>query len=240
VVTTSPASGSFFHVGTTAVAVTGTHADNTTAGTSGFNVTVVDNENPTISAPANVVVSAPAGSCEVSVDPGTPTTGDNCAVASVAGVRSDARPLTDPYPVGVTTINWTATDASGNTASAAQTVTVNDVTAPVMSNVTATPNSLWPPNHKLVNVSLGYTSSDSCPGSSCFVTVTSNEPTNGTGDGDTAPDWTVLSPTLIQLRAERAGGGTGRVYTVTVTCTDASGNSTSKSTTVVVPHSQKK
>lgn len=239
VVTTSHASGSLFPVGTTAVAVTGTLSDNTTAATTGFGVTVVDNENPTVTPPANVVATAPPDACEASVSTGTPSSGDNCSVASVAGVRSDNRPLGDPYPVGTTSINWTVTDASGNTASATQTVTVNDATPPTLSAVTATPNVLWPPSHQMANVALGYTSADACPGSSCVVSVTSNEPADGLGDGDTAPDWAVSSPTLVRLRAERAGGGSGRVYTITVTCTDAYGNSTSRSTTVSVPHSQK-
>lgn len=239
VVTTSHASGSFFPAGTTAVAVTGTRADNTTAASSGFDVTVVDDQSPTVTAPANVVVTAPADACEASVATGTPSAGDNCSVASVAGVRSDGKPLTAPYPVGTTTINWTVTDASGNTAGAAQTITVNDATPPTLGAVTASPNVLWPPDHRMANVALSYASADGCPGSSCVVAVTSNEPVNGLGDGDTAPDWEVLSPTLVRLRAERAGGGSGRVYTVTVTCTDAHGNSTSKSTTVRVPHSQK-
>jgi subtilisin-like proprotein convertase family protein len=322
VVTTSPASGSFFPVGTTPVAVTGTRADNSTTTTS-FNVTVVDTEDPTVTAPANltvntgpgstscgvvipdsdlgaatahdncafgvartgvpagnlfpvgttsvtykvtdasgrtasatqtvtvfddtpptitapsnIVASAPANSCEATVNPGTPSAGDNCAF-TVAGVRSDSQPLGAPYPVGTTTINWTVTDASGNTASAAQTIKINDVTPPTLGTVTASPNSLWPPNHQMVDVALAYTSGDGCP-ATCVVSVTSNEPVNGTGDGDTAPDWVVVSPTLVQLRSERAGGGSGRVYTINVTCTDASGNSTSKSTTVSAPHSQKK
>jgi hypothetical protein len=238
IVTASPASGSFFGVGTTPVTWTGRRADNTTTGTASFNVTVIDNESPTINAPADAEANAPAGSCSASVNPGTPTVGDNCS-ATFAGVRSDNRPLSDPYPVGTTTINWTATDGAGNTASDTQTVTVKDVTAPTLSGVTATPNTLWPANHSMADIALSYTSSDSCPGSSCVVTVTSNEPVNGLGDGDTAPDWMVVSPTLVKLRSERAGGGSGRVYTITVTCTDAAGNSTSRSTTVGVPHSRK-
>jgi subtilisin-like proprotein convertase family protein len=229
--------GNLFPVGTTTVNYTVTDASGRTA-SSAQTVTVADNTPPTATPPANIVASAPANSCSAVVNPGTASGSDNCAF-SVAGVRSDAQPLNAPYPVGTTTINWTVTDASGNAASAAQTVKVNDVTPPTLGAVTATPNSLWPPNHEMVNVALGYTSGDSCPGS-CAVSVTSNEPVNGTGDGDTAPDWAVLSPTLVQLRSERAGGGSGRVYTITVTCTDANGNSTSKATTVSVPHSQTK
>ena len=56
--------------------------------------------------------------------------------------------------------------------------------------------------------------------------------------GDKAPDWIILDDHNLQLRTERLGGGPGRTYTVTVTCTDAAGGRTSKSTTVFVPHDQ--
>jgi hypothetical protein len=66
--------------------------------------------------------------------------------------------------------------------------------------------------------------------------VTSSEPLNGSGDGNTEADWEVIDANHVRLRAERAGNGTDRTYTITVTCVDAAGNSTSASTTVVVPH----
>jgi hypothetical protein len=56
---------------------------------------------------------------------------DNCGDVKVSSVRSDGAAIDSPYPVGLTTITWTATDAAGNTASATQTVTVLDVEPPV-------------------------------------------------------------------------------------------------------------
>jgi hypothetical protein len=103
-----------------------------------------------------------------------------------------------------------------------------------IGTVSASPNVLWPPNHKMVKVTVSYL--PSCP-STCFLTVGSSEPENGTGDGDTAPDWQVLDPTHVLLRAERAGPGPGRTYTITIHC---QGNNTPASTTVqvTVPHNQ--
>lgn len=69
----------------------------------------------------------------------------------------------------------------------------------------------------------------------CRLTVSSNEPQNGSGDGDTAPDWKVVSAARVELRPERAGHGSGRVYTVTVSCFDSAGNSTTRQTAVQVP-----
>ena len=65
------------------------------------------------------------------------------------------------------------------------------------------------------------------------------EPVNGTGDGDMAPDWVIVDAKHVRLRAERAGGGTGRVYTIQITCTDSANNSSSKSVAVTVPHDKK-
>jgi hypothetical protein len=68
-----------------------------------------------------------------------------------------------------------------------------------------------------------------------IISVASNEPVEGLGDGDTAPDWLVTGNLTLNLRAERSGKGAGRVYTMTVECADASGNRSTKAVTVTVP-----
>ena len=57
---------------------------------------------------------------------------------------------------------------------------------------------------------------------------------NGQGDGDTAADWQITGPNTATVRAERSGSGSGRVYTLTVRCTDPSGNASTGTTTVAV------
>jgi hypothetical protein len=80
---------------------------------------------------------------------------------------------------------------------------------------------------------------DNCdPSPVCALSVSSNEPVNGTGDGDTGPDWVVVNAHQVQLRAERAGGGSGRIYRITVSCTDNAGGTGTASTTVTVPLAQ--
>ena len=228
------APGSFFPVGTTTVTCTGS-----LGGECAFDVTVNDGTDPTITPPANINAGTDADACHATLNPGTATASDACGV-NVQGVRDDAQPLNAPYPLGTTTITWTATDPSGNTVSAQQTVTVVDDDPPDVSDLSASPSVLWPPNHTLRDVVLSYAATDNCGPVNCSVTsVTSNEPADGTGDGDTSPDFELIGPTLVRLRAERSGGGSGRVYTVTVTCTDGA-NSTSKTVNVSVPKSQKK
>ena len=70
--------------------------------------------------------------------------------------------------------------------------------------------------------------------------VASSEPVNGLDDGDTAPDWQIVDEHHVLLRAERSGTGTGRIYTIRVTCTDSAGNATVRTVNVTVPLSQKK
>ena len=104
-------------------------------------VTVTDNEIPTITCPANITHTADAGLCSYTVAVGVPTTGDNCGVSGTVGTRSDALLLTDPYPVGVTTIHWVVTDIHGNINSCDQTVTVTDDEIPAIAcpaNITHT------------------------------------------------------------------------------------------------------
>jgi len=111
--------------------------------------------------------------------------------------------------------------------------------APVISDASATPEVLWPPNHKMVDVTIDYTVVDPCP-NTCVLTVSSNEPINGTGDGNTSPDWQVIDAHHVLLRAERAGNGSGRIYTIDITCTnDTNKLSSTKTLTVEVPHDQR-
>jgi len=107
---------------------------------------------------------------------------------------------------------------------------------PTIVNVDATPRSLWPPNHKMIAATIDYTVIDNCGPLTLRLDVSSNEPVDGTGDGHTSSDWTVVDAHHVQLRAERAGNLSGRVYTVRITATDSANQSGSAWTTVKVPH----
>ena len=198
-------------------------------------VDVVDQTPPAITAPVGVTVASDAGSCGTFVSDavlGTATASDNCSVTTA---RSGV-PAGNFFPVGTTTVTYTATDGAGNATSAQQTVTVIDDTPPVISGASADKPALWPPNHQLVDVTVSYAATDNCGEVNSALSVSSNESANSVGDGNTATDWEIVDAHHVRLRAERAGRGSGRIYTIAITATDSHGNSSSQILTVGVPH----
>jgi hypothetical protein len=111
-----------------------------------------------------------------------------------------------------------------------------DVTPPVIT-ATATPSTLWPPNHQQMPVNVSVTVTDDAGDAIAptLVSAVSSEPDNGLGDGDTPGDVVMVDSFNFLLRAERAGGGEGRIYTITYSATDSCGNTATTSTTVSVP-----
>jgi|GEM_PF-903916 len=187
----------------------------------------------TLTCPPNISKSNDPGVCGAAATFAAATETGNCG-----GVITSDHNSGDVFPVGTTAVTFTDTRLDGTTATCSFDITVNDTEFPVVSNPTTNPNTLWPPDHRMVDIAVNYTATDNCP-LNCVLTVASNEPINGLGDGDTAPDWNVVNAHLVQLRSERSGKGKGRTYTITTTCTDASNNVTTKTSTVFVPPNQK-
>jgi hypothetical protein len=144
------------------------------------------------------------------------------------------------FPLGSSPFSCLVTDNAGNGNTCSSVVKVQDTTPPVISSVSVSPSVLWPPNHKFVPVTLSVVAHDTCdPNPTCsLVGITSSEPANGGGSGNTAPDFAITGALSAILRAERDGTGSGRTYTLTVQCTDHSNNSSNSNTTVFVPHNQ--
>ncbi|WP_347839516.1 HYR domain-containing protein [uncultured Draconibacterium sp.] len=97
-------------------------------------ITVTDTTPPVVVCAADVVDVADLDDCQATgVNIGTTTATDNCLLASLVGTRSDGLLITDPFPVGLTTIIWTATDACGNTDTCMQNVTIVDDQLPTIA-----------------------------------------------------------------------------------------------------------
>lgn len=95
---------------------------------------------------------------------------------------------------------------------------------PVINSLTPSVDCLWPPNHKMVTVGIDADITGD-PGSLTWQVyfAMSNELDNGLGDGDTEGDIGLLGGQTIDLRAERAGPDSGRIYTVGVMAQDIGG-----------------
>jgi predicted extracellular nuclease len=164
----SPASDSFFPVGTTTV----TCAESIDGGPScSFSVTVNDTQPPGITCPANVVKSTDPNQCSAVVAYQAPTVSDNCRGAAAPKDKGATVPPLTPvctpasgstFTKGVTTVTCTVSDVAGNQSSCSFTVTVNDTQPPA---ITCPANITKPtdPNQCSAVVSFAPTVSDNCP-----------------------------------------------------------------------------
>jgi hypothetical protein len=182
---------------------------------------------PTLTSLTDVIAQ-----CEA-VLPSAPTAIDGCGTL-ITGTTTN----TGPFGQGDFTIVWTFTDAAGNSSTQNQAVHVHDTIAPLIKGVTATPNTLQSVNHKMALITVNYTATDNCGMGGTVLSATSNEPDNGTGDGDTTNDIQLIPGNAhhLYLRAERSGKGHGRVYTITITATDTHNNRSRAQVLVTVPH----
>ena len=224
--------GNIFSVGTTQITWTVKDGANQRA-TATQTITVVDNQPPTIICPGNITVKCASDVPDVDINSVTAT--DNClaVISHVSDVISNQTcanrfTLTRTYKV---------TDAGNNTAACSQVITVYDDIPPQITGFTVSKQSLWPPNHTMRDITLSYTASDNCVSDPIVtVTVSSNEAVNGTGDGDTDPDWEIIDNHHVKLRAERAANGDGRIYTITITVDDGCNPPVTQSKQVMVAH----
>jgi hypothetical protein len=202
-----PASGSSFPVGTTTITHRATAANGQTADCS-FTVTVIDNEPPSISCPADVAVAAASGTCGAVVSYGAPVAGDNCSGVTTTQTGGFVSGAT--FPVGVTTNTFQVTAANGQTATCSFTVTVVDNQAPAI----ACPANISSGNDLgqcAANVTYtAPTGTDNCPGSTTAQIA-------GSASGASFP----VGTTTNTFRVTAANGQTATCsFTVTVNDTE--------------------
>jgi len=198
--------GDTFPVGTTTVTYTVTDCGGNVV-TCSFDITVNDTEDPIITdCPTDIIASTDADLCEAIVNWTVPTTSDNCPSETVNSTATSG----DTFPVGTTTVNYTVTDAAGNTATCSFDVTVNDtedptITCPMDITIDNNPGVCgaivnWTPP----------TTTDNCPGETASQTA-------GLPQGATFP----IGTTTVSYTVTDAAGNTATCsFDVTVNDTE--------------------
>lgn len=255
-----------FNIGTTVVTYSGTDPNGNAAASMSFEVMVTDDEIPVIANMSHLTPNTSddgMGDCMVDVVWNHPAFSDNCnlsggttslqyvlsgATTKSAVSVSDFSGTTatmETFELGVTTVTYTGTDANGNDAvQKSFTVTVSDDEMPIL--VANPPVVIWNPDHNYQTFTLTdmiASFSDNCDQTLALTDVvivqgSSDEPENSTADGNTWKDILISNDCQsVQFQKERKGNGDGRVYTITLAMTDASGNTGTVDFEVHVPNS---
>ena len=218
-----------YKLGTTKITVSSTDISGNT-GSDSLYLTVVDTSKPQLTIPADMLVEATGTLTHVHI--AQATANDIFPVS----ITNNAPAL---FPLGTTHILWIAEDANGNKTTKQQIISVIDTTAPNY-NLNIDKNDIWPPNHKMIFVaSIEHWGDLVDTNPNIDVLVTSN------GDHHRKPeqkDWEVIENDdswAIWLRSEKLSHSReDRIYQVTVSVSDFSGNVNSKGFEVSVSHDQ--
>jgi hypothetical protein len=114
-------------------------------------------------------------------------------------------------------------------------VMVVDKEAPVITNISTSPDVLWPPNNKMKDVIIRYTTSDNCSRVTSGLSVSYNGNNSYSKKGK-SPLWEIIDSSHVRLLAEKSKDKNTRIYTITITATDADGNISRQDVEVKVPH----
>ncbi len=176
-------------------------------------VTVVENTPPVASCKDITVQLDASGNATITAADIDNGSSDNCGIANISVTPSNFTCA----DVGVNTVQLLVVDNGGNESTCSASVTVEGDLVPAVEM------TLWPPNHKYQSVSVSgliQSIAGSCQGLSendlQIMEVTSDEPENGSGDGNTLDDMVVTDCQTVDLRSERQGSGNGRVYTIKI------------------------
>ena len=207
----SPASGSTFPEGATQVVCTATD-NSANSVTASFEVLVV--VAPILRLPGDLVVEATGPDGAIVTFEAT-AIGGTITCSAVSGSL---------FPLGTTIVFCSAT-GPGGTSTGSFLISVVDTTPPQILRIEASRTELWPPNHAMLPIFVQVVARDLVSTNliSRIESITSNQPENGTGDGDTSPDWRILAPLVAELRAERSGN-VDRIYTIHIVTEDEKGN----------------
>ena len=141
------------------------------------------------------------------------------------------------FPVGTNLVLYTVTNGTGEvTQRGSFEVTVHDCEPPVIHSVTASPQVLWPPSHRMEAVTLRVEATDNCHLARCkIISVGCIESIPADGAAYIIGEWEITGDLTVNLRSECLGTDTARIYSITVECRDDSGNISTAVIHVTVP-----
>ena len=167
----------FFVLGETTITWTATDTSGNSASAT-QTITIVDTTSPSITAPGSITMEATSSDSNI-VTLGNPVSSDLVDIPSISNNAPDL------FPLGETIVTWTATDTSGNSASATQTVTIVDTTSPEL----IMPEDIMIGAFSLEKqVEIGEAQANDLAGS--ILTITNDAP-NSFPLGDTVVTWNV-------------------------------------------------
>lgn len=207
-VTCTPSSGSLFPLGTTTVQC----SDGVASGA--FAVSVVDTTAPLLTLPARVTARATSSS------DGAYVAFDASAVDAVDGSVAVQCTHASPsrFAIGIATVSCSAADARGNRASGSFEVEVTPSRPPRVVTVTASPDTIHDPDHRMVPVEIAVSIDDGSPFVAAIVRVFCSETTKQTA-------WVITGPLTLEVRADKSPQVKARVYAIDVEIVDDEGAS---------------
>ncbi|MGC2031936.1 MAG: hypothetical protein WA642_18095 [Steroidobacteraceae bacterium] len=121
------------------------------------------------------------------------------------------------------------------------TTSIGTTGSPDCSGAAASAGVIWPPNHTMVSETIvGVTDPypTDLPLAIVVTGIMQDESVAAIGSGNTSPDGTGIGTSTAQIRAERAGPGTGRIYFISFSATNMQGAQCTGTISVFVPHDQ--
>lgn len=199
-------------------------------------------ENVTLTCPPVTSVSTDKGFCsavvtniDATITPSPANTLLNYTLSGATTATGSGSVSGKTFNKGETIVSYQLANDALKTCSFS--ITVQDKEAPVITGISASPNFILIANHQMKDVQINYDINDNCGTINTVITVSSNEPESGTDKHDLPNDWKIIDPHHVQLRAEHAEKGNGRVYTIQISATDAAGNKSEQQVKVSVPNS---
>ena len=183
-----------------------------------FSTTISHAQTCMLTCPANIIVKADSSKEGAIVNYPQSTVAGECGTITYSPFSGSF------FRIGSHSITTT----SGDGQKCSFTITVTDNESPVLSVVTLSSKKIWPPSNRMKKVGVYYTASDNAEEVNSVLTVRSNDTQS------TTRDWEVVNNHLLRLKASRLPDGEARVYTITVTSSDVAGNTTRRTTSIVV------